>query len=267
MVKILTSPAFAHTRLLPMILCCGFGLGQASCAAPAALAPAERAAMTSRYNQAHLELKMSCYYGDLYDDNEKWLLSPYPFAQTTHIVDLQDRDIHPKNELGILPAGTAFVVERVEFPTPVTNFTRMLTSPRFNPWLYLRPLVPFNDARDKRPFIVVLPTEDSPTGAVQATIEEMLGPAGSVAQWLEGLRPTVAVAIRHKDVLVGMDQAEMVASLGPPLHWFDEPAGSHGPASRVAWYPSLEAWFEADKVARVTTPRPPPTGSGGPAAR
>ena len=261
--KPMTPPMFAEARGLFMTLACGFAILLGCCATPVALAPAERRALIARYDRAHVELKVSCYYGDLYDDNEKWLLSPYPFAQTSHIVDLQDRDMHPKNERGVLPAGTALVIDRIEFPGPMTHLTRMLTSPRFNPWLYLRPAAPFADARDRRPFIVVLPTEDSTPGALQVTIDELLGPAGSVARWLEGLRPTVAVAIRHKDVLVGMNQTEMIAAMGPPLRWFDEPANPHEPASRVAWYPSLEAWFESDVIARISPPRQPSGAAAG----
>jgi hypothetical protein len=261
MAKPLKLLSFVNARFIVFSVgCCWLALHQAACAAPTALAPAERSALIARYEHAHVALKVSCFYGDLYDDNEKWLLTPYPFSQTSHIVDLQDQSIHPKNERGVLPAGTTFIVERVEFPTPMTNFTRMLTSPRFNPWLYLRPTTPFADARDKRPFVIVLPTEDSAPGALQTTLDDMLGPPGAVAQWLDGLRPTVAVAIRHKDVVVGMNQAEMVASMGPPLRWFEEPATAHGPAVRVAWYPSLEAWFESDAITRVTPPRPPAAG-------
>ncbi len=261
--KRLTSPMSATARFVLVALGCGLGLLHGACAAPMALSPAQRDALVAHNQSAHLELKISCYYGDLYDDNEKWLLSPYPFAQTSHIVDLQNRDMHPKNERGVLPAGTAFVVERVEFPGVKTHLTRMLTSPRFNPWLYLRPAVPFGDTRDQRPFVVVLPTEDSAPAALQATVDELLGPAGSVVPWLASLRPTVAVAIRHKDVVIGMNQAELIAAMGPPLRWLEEPANTHGPASRIAWYPSLEAWFQSDAVTRITPPRLPTELGGG----
>src|SRR4051812_45589609 len=110
----------------------------AACASQTKLPEPARAAIADRHVHRIVELKRSYYYGDLYDENEKWLLSPYPFSDTYHIVDLDGAPIHPKVQRGIAPAGTKFLVEQVEFPDRWALAKRMLTTPRYNPWVYLR---------------------------------------------------------------------------------------------------------------------------------
>src|SRR5687767_14646550 len=76
------------------LLCSGTAL--IGCASHTRLAEPTRAAISARHSGRTVELRQSMYYGDLYDENEKWLLSPYPFAETFHIVDTKGAPIHPK---------------------------------------------------------------------------------------------------------------------------------------------------------------------------
>lgn len=251
-----------HVALLKAVLSLSLWLALlvpwVACAGPSALSGGDRGAFNARYAHTEVELKVSCYYGDLYDDNEKWLLSPYPFAHTSHIVDLHGAPIHPKNQQGILPAGTRFTVDQVEFPGGFANVTRMLTTPRFNPWMVLQRIPQEASPQNNKPFVMVLPGEDAPTATLTAHVDQMLGPVGSVQAWLATVRPTVAVAIRHKELVPGMNPTEMNASMGPPLRWFREPATADAPAAQVAWYPVLEAWLVGDAITQIKPPRPPP---------
>src|SRR6478735_2132162 len=106
----------------------------AACASQTKLPEPARAAIADRHVHRLVELKRSYYYGDLYDENEKWLLSPYPFNDTYHIVDLDGAPIHPKMQRGTLPAGTNRPLERAEFPHTFAISKRTLTTTRYNTW-------------------------------------------------------------------------------------------------------------------------------------
>jgi hypothetical protein len=225
-----------------------------ACASQTKLPADVRTAIDQRH-QGHLaELRRSYYYGELYDENEKWLLSPYPFADTYHIVDLDGAPIHPKVQLGILPAGTKVVVDKVEFPDTWTMTKRMLTTPRYNPWVYVRGAP--DDAhipKNAKPMVIILPFDLDKEEAVEAAINKELAPDGEVTKWLASMRPTARAAIENKDVVPGMNLQELSASQGDPPRWFNDRAGT-GPA-QVAWYPKQEVWLVNNQVTEVKTAR------------
>ncbi|MEE8410091.1 MAG: hypothetical protein V3T05_10820, partial [Myxococcota bacterium] len=86
-----------------------------ACASQTRLAEPVRSAVAARHVGRTVELRQSCYYGELYDENEKWLLSPHAFADTSHIVDLDGVPIHPTGQRGVVAAGTRFIIRRGEF--------------------------------------------------------------------------------------------------------------------------------------------------------
>ena len=64
------------------------------CATHTSLPKETRHTIALEFHGATVELQQSLYFGDLYDENEMWLLSPYPFENTSHIVDHQLSLIH-----------------------------------------------------------------------------------------------------------------------------------------------------------------------------
>ena len=232
----------------PLVLSC-----LVACASQTRLAEPIRAAVAAAHAGRTVELRQSCYYGDLYDENEKWLLSPHPFAETYHIVDLDGEPIHPKGQRGIVPAGTRFSVGRIEFPDHYAVAMRMLTTPRYNPWIYLTPAGDANLPMDRKAYILLLPMDMDTREQVEAAIDELLAPVGEVRAWLADRRPSIQVAIKHKDVAAGMSEAELVAALGRPHRWFND-SHEKKPA-RVAWYPSREAWLVGGKVVTIAEAR------------
>ncbi len=227
-----------------------------ACAAQTRLSSQARNELMRDYGGRLVELRQSLYFGDLYDENEKWLLSPYPFEHTSHIVDFEGNPINPRRQKGIIPAGTAFVIEKIEFPDTIALAKRMVTSPRFNPWVYLRPapnselpeLYPQNN-----PYILPLPVNMETSGEVQAALARLLAKNGAIQEWLSQRRPTIRVAIRQKEILTGMSQDELIAAMGEPYRWFSHMNKSQ--QTLVAWYPAKEAWLENGKVTRVDAPR------------
>ncbi len=224
-----------------------------ACASHTRLPEPIRAGISARYTGRTVELRQSMYYGDLYDENEKWLLSPYPFAETFHIVDTKGEPIHPQGQRGIIPAGTSFLVYRIEFPDVAAMATRMLTTPRYNPWIYLTAPEGSNLPQGRKHFILLLPMDLDTESAVEQEIAELLGSMGEVQKWLEKRKPTVRVAIEHKDVIPGMTLDEVIAAMGEPQRWF---TGGDGLAVKVAWYPSKELWLEDGAVKEVKPARP-----------
>lgn len=230
------------------------------CASHTRLPPEVRAGIDTRHKNAVVELRHSHFYGELYDENEKWLLSPYPFADTYHIVDTEGQPIHPRGQRGIIPAGTRFIVQQIEFPDTTAMARRMLTTPRYNPWIYLVPAPETGISLEGRgAFILLLPMDLATEAGTEEAIARVFAPLGEVSTWLASRRPTVRVAIEHKDVVAGMSQDELVAALGAPQLWFGENGGT---TTKVAWYTSREVWLVDGIVTEVKPGRPvdvPPT--------
>ncbi len=228
-----------------------------ACATQTKLPAPVRAAISARHMGTVVELKVSCYYGDLYDENEKWLLSPYPFAQTYHIVDLDGAPIHPRGERGIIPAGTPFIVRDVEFPDPGALAKRMLTTPRYNPWVYLTPAPDAKNLPEGRAFFILLlpmDLDDEPT--TERAYNGLLAPKGDMTTWLAGRRPTVQAGIAHKEIVEGMTEAELVVAMGPVLRRFNDTLD--GKAVHVAWFGAKEAWLSDGLVVASKLGRPEP---------
>ena len=253
------SPKFRALRLVILPICLStLVISGFSCASQTKLSASARRAIAQRHEGRELALRVSCYYGDLYDENALWLLSPYRFGDVHHIEDLSGNPIHPQNQRGIVPAGTRLLVEKIEFPNAATMAKRMLTTPRYNPWLYLRPAPGQKDIPADKPLILLLPMDLSEEAQVERALGALLGEPAEVRAWLDERRPTVQVAIAHKDFLEGMNIEELVAAAGIPHRWFQE-STAQGPA-RVAWYPSREAWFVEGKLVKVAEARTPEEG-------
>ncbi|MEO1171885.1 MAG: hypothetical protein AAFX94_07505 [Myxococcota bacterium] len=224
------------------------------CASQTRLAPEIRQTIQRRHVGKTVALRSSCYYGDLYDENERWLLSPHPFADTYHIVDTDGSPIHPTGERGIVPAGSTFRITRIEFPDMEAMATRMLTTPRYNPWVYLEPVEGVR-LQGRSSFIMVLPMDLETEDGVERALNQRLGRPDDIQGWLDTRRPTVKVAIRHKDPVPGMSEDELRAAWGTPMLWFVEES------ARVAWYRSREVWLSDGAVTEIRPARPVPTHS------
>src|SRR5688572_11300901 len=161
-----------------------------SCASHTRLAEPIRSAISARYSGRTIELRQSMYYGELYDENEKWLLSPYPFTETFHIVDTEGTPIHPKGQRGIIPAGTSFSVYRVEFPDVAAMASRMLTTPRYNPWIYLTAPEGSSLPEERKYFILLLPMDLDTEDAVEKEINRLIAPKGEMEAWLGSRQPS-----------------------------------------------------------------------------
>ncbi len=217
-----------------------------------------RAAITARHKGRVVALRQSSYFGDLYDENQLWLLSPHPFAQTSHIVDTTGAPIYPRGQRGIIPMGTTFVVQRVEFPDARAMAGRMLTTPRYNTWVYLSAVPDTPAPMDRKGLVLVLPLNLETEGEVEAAISELFTTPAKAQAWLAARRPTIRAAIEHKDIVEGMTEEELFASMGKPLRWFNDTTAS-GLLAEVAWYKTREAWLSDKVVLEARRGRPAPS--------
>jgi hypothetical protein len=240
-----------RTFLPVLLFWCG------ACASSTPLLQSPLAVLNTTYQTQVVELRSSLYYGDLYDENEFYMLSPYPFAHTSHINDLKGKPIFPRHERGIVPAGTRFVVQRIAFADMSEKWKRMWTTPRDYPWVILQatenqthlPAV-------LKPFVVVLPLGMTKPAEVHEAMHGYFGKEGEIKAWLQDRKPTVRVAIFHKDIVPGMTYEELVAAKGVPQQWFSDKEGEL--QVRVAWYPEgQEAWFVDNQITQIKSSRPP----------
>lgn len=232
--------AMHKATLLQVVL--GLG-GLLSCASQTRLPAPVRERIQSRHAESIVALKSSHYYGDFYGENEHWLLSPYAFKDTSDLVDTRGRPIYPRGERGVVPAGSVFRIKTIEFPDMRAMATRMLMTPRFNPWVILEPLNnPLLESR--RSTIVVLPRNIKSEEGVEKALKLRFGPEEEVHTWLKARNPRVRLAIKYKEIEPEMTQDELVASWGIPKRWIYEDG------RKVAWYGSREVWLRHEKIVK-----------------
>ncbi len=196
------------------------------CASQTRLAPEIRQRVQERHTGSIVALKISCYYGDFYDENERWLLSPYPFSDTSHIADRSGQPIHPSG------------LEPVDAP-PLAGRTS---------------------------YILVLPSDIDTEDGFEAAIARRFGQQADVMRWLDRRDPRVQVAIKHKDVTPGMNEEELTAAMGIPQRWFHEGGADRAEVawygSREVWL--VNGKVTEVREARAVAGAKPPEDSGSP---
>lgn len=208
--------------------------------------PTEAELFTEGLAGKTFELRHSHFYGELYDENEFMLLAPYPFRDVFHLVDLDGQPIHPRNQRGVIPAGTRVKFRELRTVNEWSSLNRMLTSPRYHSWLVVE-LVDTHDLMpsEQEPFVILLSAELEDLEVRRAALERWLSPVGETTQWLSSLSQRAQKAIAMKSPYPGMHKEELLAAMGPPQMWIAE----QGPKGQrmVAWYPHTEAWV-SDKL-------------------
>ena len=196
-----------------------------------------RRAAQHTYSKRTYALTRSYYAAQMYDDNERYLLSERASSEVSHRVSLRGAPLHPPAAIAIVPAGTPVVLERIEFPTRWATLHRMMTSPVQHIWLRLRPApgatLPLLDTHT--PWTIVLPDGISHPQALHDAVVEVLGAPEAIAAWLASVSPAVRTGISHKVAVIGMDERALVAALGPPLAWRTV-AGVQGALGKLAMY-------------------------------
>ena len=230
-----------------------------ACATASPWTRAVRAAVATANVGHPFELRHTQVVGALYDDNERELLSPYPFTEIFHQVDPLGSPIHPTRPRALIPAGTPVTLVAIDYPGVTRWARRMLATPHEAVWLQLEVLPEHATRPDgaRRPLIMPLPRHVRSAAALRAAIGQVLAPVGEVSTWLRGRTPSYQVAIGHKEALVGMDEHELIAASGPPWRWLTDALPGGGTA-KVAWYPHQEVWLQQGRVIALRPSRHAP---------
>lgn len=219
--------------------------------------PTEAELLTNSMVGKTFELRHSHFYGDLYDENEFMLLAPYPFREVFHLVDFDGNPIHPRNQRGVIPAGTKVKFREFREVDEWSSLNRMLTSPRYHTWLVVE-LIDTHDLlpSEQEPFVILLSAGLEDVTVRKAAIERWLSPVGETSGWLGSLSERAQKAIAMKAPFPGMHKEELLAAMGPPQMWIAE----QGPKGQrmVAWYPHTEAWVSDKLVVSLHQQRPNP---------
>lgn len=205
--------------------------------------------MRQQYVGKTFEVRHTSVIGDLYDDNEREFLSPYPFDEVFHQVDLMGLPMHPQSPRALVPAGTQVTVIAIDHPDGLSWIKRMLASPRDAIWLELT-IVPEHPDRvpfARPPLVLPITGHQGSVAAFDASITRYLAPVGEVSTWLLGRKAAVKVAIAHKEVVLGMSRDELETAMGPPWRWFVDRLPD-GTELKVAWYPKNEIWLQNELV-------------------
>ncbi|MEE2961768.1 MAG: hypothetical protein VYA34_13575 [Myxococcota bacterium] len=164
--------------------------------------------------------------------------------------DLDGNAIHPQNEKGLVPAGTAFKVKRIEAPSRWTLFGRMLWTPRFYTWVYLEQIsTPPNLEHRERPFVIVLKGDYAESQELELALNSWLDKNGTTSKWLANLSPMIQYGIRNKEAIEGMTLEELIAALGKPEKLV--PQNTDPEIASVAHYPNQEYVFRSQKLVAI----------------
>lgn len=246
-----------------LILSWAVGCAAACAAGCSHLAPwpqEVRSTVASAHVGRTFELRHTQVVGEMYDDNERDLLSPYPFTEVFHHVDLAGSPIHPTRPRALIPAGTQVKLIAVDYPGPLARLRRMPATPHEAVWLQLEVTAAAaarGDEGARKPLLMPLPRHVRSAPALATALGQVLAPPSEVSRWLRGRTAPVQVAIAHKEAQVGMSEDEMTAALGPPWRWLTD-ALPGGPQSRVAWYPHQEIWLQHAAIVALRPSRHAP---------
>ena len=206
--------------------------------------------VNSAWIEHSVELKHSCFFGDLYGENELWLLSPYPFSETSHMSDLDGNAIHPQYEKGLVPAGTTFKVKRIEAPSRLALFRRMLWTPRFYTWVYLEQIsTPPSLEHRERPFVIVLKGDYAESQELEMALNSWLDKNRTTSKWIANRSPMIQYGIRNKEAIEGMTLQELITAVGKPEKLVSQNTDSE--MATVAHYPNQKYVFRSQKLVAI----------------
>ena len=151
------------------------------------------------------------YVTPFFGDGTKKLLTALPPDEVDLVEDPGGRPLSPGAVEQLIPAGTRVRVEQLEFPTAWVVASRILFTPRTQPWVYVR----LEGESTEIPFILVLPPFLRSRTGVLAALDPYLLQQSPAAR-LESYPSLIREAIRQKHAVVDMPTDALEASWGFP---------------------------------------------------
>ncbi|HET9596563.1 MAG TPA: hypothetical protein VFP65_13325 [Anaeromyxobacteraceae bacterium] len=196
--------------------------------------------------------QVALFTGPFFGDATHLLVSDQPFGELDLLQSTSGETIAPPRAERVLPPGTPVAIDKVEFPTGWLIAKRVVMTPRYHPWVYLKA------EGEARPLVVVLPQTLTTAEEVRVELERILGtvdPSPALAALPEAQR----TAVLRKDVVEGMGPQAVEMAWGyPQKKVVDRPARTE------AWtWPGgrRRAWFADGQLARFEIARTPAPAS------
>ena len=164
--------------------------------------------------------KVAVYVGPFFGDGSKLLVSDQPFQELDLLRRPDDSVISPPPADRVLPPGTPLRVEKVEFPTGWTIAGRVVTTPRYHPWVYL------TLEGEPLPLVLVLPQTLASAEEVRVEMERVAG-TSDPGPALRALPDRQRAAIAKKELVEGMSPQAIEMAWGyPEKKVIDRPANT-----------------------------------------
>jgi hypothetical protein len=213
-----------------------------SCATPRAIVPeAEQARVARELNGQQRFLRVAANAGPLWGDTGKLFLTDQPIAEIDLVETAGGSPIAPRFER-VLPPGTPVRIVRVEFPSSYLLAQRVVTTPRYHPWVYLKV------GGEARPHVVVLSQLVATYDDVLGELERLLTTEDS-RDAFDAFAPEVREAILRKEAIEGMSARALEMAWGVP-----ERKRIDRPARTEEWiWPAgkRRAYLREDRVERL----------------
>jgi hypothetical protein len=228
-------------RVLPLIL-----LFAAACVPRASVPDAERERASRELEGERRYTKVALWVGPFFGDNTKLLVSDSPFSELDLLQTSEGHTITPPQAQRVLLPGSPVRIEKVEFPTGWIIAKRVVMTPRYHPWVYLRL------EGEPRPMVLVLPQTLGSADDVRLELERELG-ASDATSAFRALPDPERAAIARKEPLEGMGPKALEMAWGyPEKKVIDRPAGTE----EWSWAGGRrKAFFQEGKLARWEAPR------------
>lgn len=163
-------------------------------------------------------LKSSLYGGRFYDDAQIVLLDCRPFSALHDVLGLEHNKLYPPDPNHIVPAGTLVEITAITYPTTKEKLKRPLYSPKNSIWVYFR--VAKERGRvsifREKTHVMVIPQNIETEEALKVYLKNYLS-FNDPNVWILKEPSYIQNAIWNKKPVIGMNKAQLQASLGPPL--------------------------------------------------
>jgi hypothetical protein len=215
-------------------------LAVVGCASATLIPDSQRPQIENDLTQHARYLRVAFNVTPFFGDDENFLITDVSPDELDLIDKPDGTPVSPGKVVKILPPGQRVRIETVEFATSLRIATRPLYTPRYNPWIYVRPIdAPIGSS----PYILVLRPD-------LRTREEFLEEVGRFLTPFPpdtaSFAPEVMKAIAEKTVRVGMTPTQVEMAWGYPERIFME-----GTAKSQIWtWPMAKqrAWFASEAL-------------------
>lgn len=156
-------------------------------------------------------LRLSYYVTPFFGDDSKQLLSQYPPEELEMVLQPDGSPVIPGPTQKIIPAGTPAKVLGIEFPTSFAIASRVVYTPRFQPWLF----VAVQGEPPELPLVIPLRESLHTVQEVQAEVDRYLSRT-DLRPFIASLSDGMRTSIKNKEARLDMPLEALEMAWGYP---------------------------------------------------